>query len=389
MKVAFINTYNNGSTGRIALEILETVKKNGGEAQLFYGRCLNDKQGTYTGISKSANKFIDCLVAFSGDVGHLHWKETRNLISKLEEFKPEIIHMHNLHGNYINLVKLFKYVIKNKIKVVVTVHDFYLFTGRCAYPFDCDKWVHGCGKCKFKSRYPKTLFIDKSRKLLEEKIQLLKMAKPVIVCPSLWIMNEIKKSKLSFCNCVVINNGIEMQHNFSSFIPNKNAKIILLGIASPWDERKGLEDFNYLADKLNPEKYEIRLIGLEEKNKTHSNIVRYKKMNKKYVMKQIQECDIFINPSIADTFPTTNLEVLSMGKPIIAYDISGTAEVVNEINGIKVPPHNVEALYRAIVSFDFNKFKSYNIIKDANKYSIEKMKKNYYQLFLFLLANKL
>lgn len=386
MRVAFINTFNNGSTGRIALEVLDEVKKNGGDTALYYGRCLNDGPGVYTGISNIKNKLIDVLVALTGDNGHFHWKETKNIIHELDKFKPDIIHFHNLHGNYVNLVKILEYTAKNHIKAVFTVHDFYLFTGRCAYPFECPNWLHGCGNCKYKHRYPKTLFFDKSKKLLEEKIRLLKEINPVIVCPSKWIMNEIKKSQLSFCKCELINNGIEMQNDYEPKVRISNNKIILLGIASPWDERKGLNVFNELAKRLDPNKYEIRLVGLEDSNETNSNIVRFKKMNKSDVLKRIEECDVFINPSIADNFPTTNLEVISMGKPIIAYDISGTAEVVNKINGIKVPPYNVDALYNAILNFNVADYNPKAIMEDAKKYSLQEMKNKYYQLFVSLMG---
>ena len=380
MKIVSINTYNNFSTGKIMFELSDYYFSCSHNTYCLYGRRKNNEKGIYFGIFPLFNKFIDFIVALTGKVGHFHIYETNRLIKKLDEIKPDVIHLHNIHGNYLNFKMLMKYIAKHHINVIITAHDFYLATGRCAYAYECTRWKDGCGKCKYKHQYMKTLFFDCSAILLKEKVYWLNQIKPTIVCPSIWLKNEFMLSKISNLDFQVIRNGIDT-NIFKYIKTERSTKVRLLGVAYPWNERKGLNVFNLLAKTLDPSKYEIALVGLTPKDVTHPNIIRYGVKKDNDLASLYRSADIFINPTYSDNFPTTNIESLCSGTPVFAFDVGGACEVINDHNGKKIKVGDIKTLLSFIYSYNRNDYNNEAISNESiDLYSKKKMCEQYLDL---------
>ncbi|MEH7225241.1 glycosyltransferase, partial [Bacillus sp. JJ1566] len=230
--------------------------------------------------------------------------------------------------------------------VVWTLHDCWPFTGHCAY-FDyvnCNKWITGCENCPQKNSYPASSLRDNSKNNYLMKKNLFNGVKNLtIVTPSEWLANIVKKSFIKSYPVEVINNGIDLnvfKPTSSTFRESHGLldKFILLGVANVWDKRKGLEYFLEISKKLKDDEI-IVLVGLKDQQikSLPKNIIGISKTDSPHELAQIYSaCDIFINPTLEDNFPTTNLEALACGTPIITFNTGGSVESVDEDCGFVV-----------------------------------------------------
>jgi putative colanic acid biosynthesis glycosyltransferase len=364
MRLIHINsTYNKGSTGKIVFDIHNLLKEQKIPSKVFYGRFKksddDDKSIHFFG-GKVNNFFHFFLSRFFDLHGRGSIFYTYSLIKKIKKFKPDIIHLHNIHGYYLNYPILFDFLNLSKIKTVWTFHDAWPFTGHCAY-FDfsnCNKWKTQCSKCPELKSYPKSLGIDNSYhnyNLKKIKFTSLDSDQLTIVSPSKWLKENINLSFLSKFKSIVINNGINLsvfKPTLSSFRTKYNLKnsFLILGVAKPWTRRKGLNFFIELS-RLVPNNFKIILVGLDVKQirDIPSTILSIPTItNSKELAEIYSSVDVFINPTLEDNFPTTNLESLACGTPVITFDTGGCGEVVNKSNGLVLKNKNTEDLYLAI-----------------------------------------
>lgn len=376
MKVLQINSVcGYGSTGRIAVDLYNSLKKNGNDCVIAYGRG-NAPEGIKA--IKIDNQFEVNWHVFLTRIldrhGYASKRATKKLIKQIEMYNPDIIHLHNIHGYYLNQELLFNYLKKRNKPVVWTLHDCWAFTGHCAY-FDyekCDKWKKGCSNCPLINSYPKSLFYDNSKKNYLMKKDLFNSCNNItLVTPSKWLANLIKQSFLHH-PVEVIYNGIDLQKfrpqtsNLRKEYKLEN-KFIILGVASKWEERKGINSFIKLSGKLD-ENYQIILIGVTEKDKKvlPSNIIAISRTDS---IQQLAEfytmADVFVNPTMEDNFPTTNLEALACGTPVITYNTGGSVECINENSGLIVESNSVEELVQKIYQCRQKKFKP---LEESDKY---------------------
>lgn len=342
MKVLQINSVCGvKSTGRICTDIAEVLKQNGHDCKIAYGR------------EKAPEKYKDIAVRIGSDLGvKMHAFSSRifdnsgfgskcatgKFIKWVEEYDPDIIHLHNIHGYYINIEILFDYIKKANKPVVWTFHDCWAFTGHCAY-FDsanCEKWKVGCQNCPLSKSYPKSIFWDNSKKNYENKKKLFSEIEQMsIVTPSQWLAEFVKKSFLSKYKVEVINNGIDInifkptQSDFREKFDLVNKKIIL-GVATPWSKRKGLLDFIELSKRIKDD-YKIVLVGLTDKQKEAlpDSIIGITRTNNAVELAEIYSAaDVFVNPTYSDNYPTVNLEAQACGTPVITYRTGGSIESV-------------------------------------------------------------
>ena len=280
---------------------------------------------------------------------------TRCLVKKIKKIKPDIIHLHNLHGYYINYKILFDYLNSTSIPVVWTLHDCWSFTGHCGHfvGANCEKWKMQCSKCPLKKGYPASLWFDQSARNYNLKKQLFAANKNLhIVAVSKWIAGFVQQSYLKDADVRVINNGIDV-NTFRPIVIEKKAKYHILGVSSVWNKSKGLYDFYRLREALDANRYDITLVGLREdqvkalpngiKGITHTNSVDE-------LVRCYATSDVFVNPTYADTFPTTNLEALACGTPVITFRTGGSPESVNSDTGMVVEQGNIQELCQAIYS---------------------------------------
>ena len=356
MKVLMINSVCGiRSTGRICTDIATELEKQGHEVKIAYGR------------ENVPEQFQRCALRIGNDLDvRLHGikarlfdkagfgskRVTEKFVEQIKNYDPDIIHLHNLHGYYINIEVLFNYL-KNSAKPVVwTLHDCWAFTGHCAY-FDfagCEKWEKGCFGCPQKKSYPSSILIDRSEKnYIQKKRLFTTLSNMTVVTPSEWLAGLAKKSYLGKYNIRVINNGIDTEvfkptlGNFRQKY-NIGSKKIILGVAGVWDRRKGLEDFYKLSSILE-DSYQIVLVGLNEKqiSALPKNIIGISSTESASELAELYSAaDVFVNPTYEDNYPTVNLEAQACGTPVITYNTGGSPESV-DFNGV-VTKGNVKAI---------------------------------------------
>jgi glycosyltransferase involved in cell wall biosynthesis len=352
---------NTGSTGRIAEDIGKAAIASNYDSYIAYGR------KAIGSISKLIKIESDFGIFFHGLKSRLFDKQglgsvlaTKKFIKKIEIIKPDIIHIHNLHGYYINYEILFEYLNKLNIPVIWTFHDCWPITGHCSY-FDavnCNKWQTECNDCLNQRGYPKSLFIDNSKTNFHKKKSLFSFCKNlIIVTPSVWLTNIVKHSFLSEKKIFTINNGIDMnvfQPIQSNSILKKynipSDKFVILGVANIWNKRKGYDDFIELS-KCIGNNYSIVLVGLNKKQQRNlpDNMIGISKTENIEELAQLYSAaDVFVNPTWVDNFPTTNIEALACGTPVITYKTGGSPEAVSPETGFVVEKGNLTELLKSI-----------------------------------------
>lgn len=361
LKIAYINTYPYGSTGTVVKQCSELASVNKNDTRIYVSTeskkkgIDNDDRYWGYGFENSVHYYLNLFTGYNGCFSYFG---TKKMIKELESYKPDILHLHNLHNCYINLPMLFSYIKKNNIKVVWTLHDCWSFTGQCTHytKIGCYKWKQGCYNCPQYMKYPKS-YIDRTKTMYKLKKKWFTGIKDmIIVTPSDWLAKQVKQSYLHEYPVQVINNGIDL----SIFKPNisssyeeikKTSKYIVLGAAYSWDNSKGLDVFIYLSQKLS-EDYQIILVGTDKKVEAilPKNIISIKRTSDKQEMAALYSiADVFVNPTREDNYPTVNMEALACTTPVITFQTGGSAEIIDKTCGISVPVDDIEALYNGII----------------------------------------
>lgn len=347
------STANWGSTGKIAEQIGELVMSHGWDSYIAYGRYANNSQSQLIRIGSKVSQAWHLLISRLFDRHGLASKcATKRLIKKIEQIKPDIIHLHNIHGYYINYEILFNYLQSIDTPVVWTLHDCWAFTGHCAHfvEQECYKWRIGCDNCPLHDSYPKS-FSDRANKNYKLKSTLFRSRRNIAIVPvSNWLANFVQQSFLKDKQITVINNGIDTNVFYPQQTQEKEYYNIL-GVSSTWSNSKGLNDFYKLRTILDADKYHITLVGLTKQQIADlaDGIIGIERTNSIQELAHIySDASVFVNPTYADTFPTTNLEALSCGTPIVTYKTGGCPETICSNSGIIVEQGDIKALKIAI-----------------------------------------
>lgn len=314
--------------------------KNGIDSYVVWGRGRkSENDHEYFMDDNWGVKLHGVYTRITDKTGFASTSSTRKLLHWLDEIEPDIIHLHCIHGYFINISLLFTYIKEKNIKVIWTQHDCWAFTGHCAY-FDacgCEKWKTGCHDCGQLVTYPASRLMDNSKWNWETKKELFTGANVTVITPCEWLSTLVKMSFLGEYPIHVIYNGIDT----NVFKPTKNyfkekngieAKKMILGVASEWTERKGLRDFIELDEILDKKKYVIVLVGVSKKqakNLPKDIIALNRTNNVKELVEIYSAADVYFNPTYEDNFPTTNLEATACGAPVITYDTGGSPESVD------------------------------------------------------------
>ncbi|MFZ4521209.1 MAG: glycosyltransferase family 4 protein [Bacteroidales bacterium] len=356
-----INTVvNYGSTGRIAEDIGKTAMSNGWESYIAYGRYDRPSRSKLIRIGSDFDQKVHGLQTRLFDRHGLgSVAATRTFIEQVKRIKPGVIHLHNLHGYYLNIEILFGYLSASDIPVVWTMHDCWPVTGHCVY-FDfveCHKWKTECGNCPQTKSYPASLVADRSRENFRLKKRLFASVKNMTLVPvSDWLAEIVRHSFLADFPVEIINNGIDTE----VFKPVENRDLrakyglsdhfVILGVAGLWSPRKGLKDFIKLSQQL-PDHTRIVLLGLDAhqlKNLPENITGIVKTESVRELAELYSMADVYVNPTWEDNFPTTNLESLACGTPVITYRTGGSVESVSEGTGLIVEKGDINGLLLAI-----------------------------------------
>lgn len=374
MNVLQVNSvFGQGSTGRIVKDLHDILLLRGFESSVAYGRedasnvCdairIGHRYDNYSHVAKT--RIFDAH-------GYGSYFATKKFVKKIDYLRPSVIHLHNVHGYYLNIEILFNYLAVSQIPVVWTMHDCWPMTGHCAH-FDfvcCQKWKTICCDCPQKKSYPTSLLVDRSKKNYQVKKNLFTSLKNLhVVAVSKWLGGIVKQSYLAKYPLYIIPNGIDVD----IFFPQKNSfeirckygvgsRYMLMGVATAWSERKGLKDFIELSKVLDDECV-IFLVGLSES--------QLKSLPKKIIgiprtddIKELAQlysaADIILNLSAEETFGLTSVEGFACGTPGIVYNCTASPELITPETGCVVNKGDFNGLINSITKIKEMRKESYS-----------------------------
>ena len=350
MKYLFINSVAGfGSTGRIAAEKCRELMGQGHECVLAFGReKANCDDIPTVQIGSAMDYRIHALRSrLLDDAGFGSREATRRFLRWVRQYDPDVIWLHNLHGYYLHLGELFSYLRGCGKQILWTLHDCWSFTGHCTYfDFaDCEKWKTGCCRCPQKGSYPQSWLLDNSRRNYRQKAALFTgIPNLKLMVPSHWLESRVKESFLKEYPVEVVSNTV----NREIFKPTAGdfrkkyaleGKKIVLGVASVWEERKGLKDFAALSGLLD-DRYRIVLIGLSPKQiaSLPERVLGLPRTNSaRELAEAYTAADVYVNPSVEETFGMTVLEACCCGTKVIVYQGTACEEVAVPLGGVAVP----------------------------------------------------
>lgn len=355
-KLLVINvSINRGSTGKIAEQIGNKAQSHGWDCYVGYG---NFNLGSKMKAFHISSKWYKRLHAIESRLFDNHGLSSRltthRFIKYIKKVQPDVIHIHNVHGYYINYKILFDFLKSYGKPVVWTLHDCWSFTGHCSHfvTVNCDRWKAGCHDCPLRGEYPASAFRDRSKKNYEDKKKAFNGLKSLTIVPvSQWLGDFVAESFLSGNDIRVIHNGIDLNMFKPSAPKVKDGKFRVLSVSSVWNADKGLKDFQKLRECL-PDDYEITLVGLkpEQLKLLPEGVIGITRTDSVQKLAELySQSDVLINATYADTFPTVNLEALACGTPVITYKTGGSPEAIDEKTGIVVEQGNVGKLAEAII----------------------------------------
>ena len=377
MKLLQINvTANSGSTGRIAEGIGLSVQEAGHESWIAWGRYANPSRSHLIRIGRTADYLEHGIESRIFDNHGLASRfATKQLLRQIETIRPDVVHLHNIHGYFLNYPLLFDFLKQQDIPAVWTLHDCWPFTGHCAYfiASGCERWKTGCHDCPQKKTYPASYIFDRSKKNYDlKKHYFSNLERLYIVSVSRWLDRLVEESYLQNHYHTVIRNGIDTK--IFSPSPERFAirhhlhiaddETMLLGVAAVWSKRKGLSDFVEL-NKLLTARQKIVLIGLSDKQKAElsADVIGISHTESVEQLANLYSAaDLFLNLTYEDNYPTTNLEAISCGTPCLTYQTGGSPEAVTPQTGFVVPTGDLSAVAGAIREVEKKTKESYSAV---------------------------
>lgn len=402
MKVMQINAvYATGSTGYIVSDIHTLLIENGIDSYVVYSTSPLAKNEIINGyqIGGIIGKKIHALLGrINGKQAYFSKITTWNLLKYIEKIEPDIVHLHNLHSNFIHLNMLLDYLAKNKIRTIITLHDCWFYTGGCFHYASarCDRWLEECGHCPKKKKDTSALLFDVSKKILKDRKKYLgRINDLTIVGVSEWISHEAQKSFLGGKKIVTIHNGIDTDYfkpSYSDFRTRNgisNDKFVILGVANKWLLPINQELLTALVDFLDEDMVFV-LIGCTEKQRKMlpEKIKAFPFISDRNELRDIySSCDVFANCTWEESLSLVNVEAQACGTPVVTYSDTGVYETVDAMSGFKVRNGDIKGFLDAINTVKNKKKRSYS--KKCREYAFKEFnKRNNYIKYLELYNNE-
>ena len=362
-RIAFINTVCTGSHGRIMDDLRRAAEGAGFTCRIIFSRgksagahCVRFGDRADVALHGAASRLFDAQSLCSR-------RATRRLLRMLDEFSPDLVHLHNAHGYYLNAPMLFAWLKKRNVPLVWTLHDCWALTGHCSHfvRANCALWKTGCHDCPLKKEYPASLLFDRSRQNWQwKKRAFTSLERLTVVTPSQWLGEVAGESFLRGAARRVIGNGVDLK----LFTPGGDTektrremgippgKKLLLSVAAPFDARKGFADALQIADMLR-EKAVLVMVGLtrEQVESLPRGVIGVERTEGPEALVALyRAADCLLNPTYEDTYPTVNMEALACGTPAAAYGVCGCPEQLEAPCGETVPVGNARALAEAALA---------------------------------------
>lgn len=384
MKVVQINAViEKGSTGKIVADISDMLNKSDIENYVFYADGETDRKNAIKISNKFDRKIHAFLSRLTGKQACFSKRATKKTLKKLDEIKPDVVHLHNLHHNYINLKMLLDYLAKKEIKTVLTLHDCWFFTGKCTHyaNIGCDKWQKECGKCPQLKKDNKSWFFDRTYKRLKSNTEsFAKISDLAVIGVSDWITNESKKSILKNAKIIRrIYNWIDT----ATFYPRtgdirgkynlpKNKFLIFFASAYWEKDSDKLNDLLEISNKLTENEHVVVIGNIPKDVSLPKNVTCLGYVNDTDIVAEINSsCDVYVHVSRSDTFGKVIAEALACGTPAVVYKVTACPELIGENCGCIVNKGDVKSLFEAIKEVQLNGKEKYS------ESCIEFVKKNF------------
>lgn len=397
MKVLQINAvYRRLSTGTNVYEMNRAFMAQGHQCvAAFAAGEINVPAEEFKIGTVLDQKMHALLSRLTGLQGYFSRHATRKLLKFMDDFQPDVVVLNNLHANYINLPMLLKYLAKKDIPTVAVLHDCWFYTGKCCYytSLNCERWKTGCGNCPAKRLYNKSWFFDFSKKMFQDRVRLFGAIPSLgVVAVSDWLLEQAKQSPV-FQNAKIItriHNWIDTE----DFAPvdsqelrremNLEEKKVILAVAAVWEKRKGLDSLYKIAEELKEDE-QLIIIGNLRKSTNHpANVLHMNRTeSRKKLVQYYSMADVFLQPSLEETFGKVTAEVLSCGTPVVCYDSTANPELIGEKCGAVVPAGDTDAMLRETRVILQNGKSAYaNSCRTTaqNRFHIEKLLKQYLEL---------
>lgn len=352
MKVVQINAvYRFSSTGRTVMELHQNLRERGDESWVFCTNCSDAEQNIFLIGNKLDHKIHAFMSRLLGLQGYFSIVATKRLLRQLDTIKPDVVHLHNLHANYINFPLFLNYLSSNNIVTVITLHDCWFFTGHCCHYTEkkCVRWMTGCGHCPTLKDYNKSWFFDRTKKIFRDKKRLFAaIPRMGVVGNSEWTTTQARTSFLKNAKIVVrIYNWINLETFYPRLVEREN-KFTVLGVAQGWSEKKGLSVFFNIARRFSDCK--VILVGsFESPVDLLPNIDAVGAINSTDELAiYYSGADVFVSCSIQETFGNVSAEALACGTPIVVNNATANPELVGEGCGYVADNNDIESYYRAI-----------------------------------------
>lgn len=358
MKVLLIDVnFKNSSTGKIVHDLAKELLDNGHEAKVLYGRGSHSEESFAKRIAHPLEVYFHALMTrVTGLIGFFSYFATKRLIREIKNFKPDVVNLHELHGYYVNYSAVLDFLKKESIPIVWTFHCEFAYTGKCGYAYDCEKWKTECHACPQLKEYPSTVFFDFTRHMFnQKKLDFEGLDNLVIVTPSQWLANRVRQSILKRYEVRVIHNGIDVDNTFFPRLNNTcdqslKRKKILAVAPDIMSERKGGKWVLKVAERL--PQFDFIMVGSDYIDSAPANVsVISKTSNQDELAEYYSSADVFLICSKRENFPTTCIEALACGTPVIGFDEGGTAETAPGLLGEFVSYGDIDALEEVLNSY--------------------------------------
>lgn len=363
MRILFINCVCGvGSTGRIVTDLMQQAKNHGHTVKVACSTVEPilgvEPEEVFVVGSKLDYYAHNILSRITDHEGLFSKLATKKLIKQIRDYDPDVVHLHNLHGHWINYELLFGYLAKEKKKVIWTLHDCWAFTGHCSHfsTLKCEQWKTHCSYCKGLKSYPMCYGKgDVSRNFDRKKAAFTSIKDLTIVTPSEWLAGLVRKSFLYSSNVKVIHNKIDMtifkptESGFRKKYGIENSTVIL-GVSNVWSREKGFNDFLKLRELLD-DRFSLVMVGLTQNQLSviPDGIIGIQRTHSVSELAEIYAAaDVFLNLTYQDNYPTVNLEAIACGTPVISYKTGGSCEAFDEKSGIVIEQGAVEEIPHAI-----------------------------------------
>ena len=396
MKILLIDVNcKQSSTGKIVYDLYTSLNREGHTAAICYGRGTQVNEPNIYKFSSNIEVYIHALLTrITGLTGYYSHFATCNLIKYMDKFKPDVVHIHELHAYFVNILPVMNYLKKNNIRTIWTFHCEFMYTGKCGHAYNCEKWKNECGKCPYLRDYPSSLFFDFTKKMFNDKKKAFKdFVNLTIVTPSKWLADRVKQSFLGDRDILVMHNGIDTKNIFFprlfTHLKEKHnitdEKIVLAVAPDLMSKRKGGRYVLDLAKRMKKKNIKFILIGVKDLNeKFDDNVIALGRIeNQQELAEYYSMADVFVICSTRENFPTTCIEAISCGTPVCGFDEGGTKETVPYPLGKFVEFGNVDALKDVIGSSILNQEIAAEGIDNYGKkmYSKENMYDKYMCLY--------